>query len=189
MRPQGVPRPFGISYFHIAYRLYVRALTEAGEVIDGLYFVRSDADSLLVSEAGNLASDFRFHGARIKQSVDSNRLLFEARSLSDDEGDARLSVDLTDEPRLSPDSCFASMNEAKQFLKYRPLGLSVAGNFLKVAEVFRDESRWTESPVAVREARWMLFERLGQKCVSLELATRVSPIDYRWRLGRREPLG
>ena len=52
----GLPAAFGISYHHVAYRLYVRARTADGRSLDGIYFVRSDADSRSVmSEA--LASD------------------------------------------------------------------------------------------------------------------------------------
>ncbi len=184
MRPAGVWSLLGISYYHVAYRLLVRA----GDSREGLYFVRSDADSLLISEAGNLASDFRFHPARVSQSEDSSGLTFEVSESMDGAGDARLRIDLESEPRLSRDSCFASLDEARRFLKYRPLGLSVDGRSLKIAEVFRDEAEWRETPVSIAEAHWEFFDRLAQDEMVLELATRVSPIDYRWRLGRRELL-
>lgn len=185
MRPIGAPHLFGMSYYHVAYRLYVRAACAGGEVIEGLYFVRSDADNFLVSELGNLASDFRFHTAAIKHFEDAGRLIFEVRNSGTD---ARLCVNVEEEPGIARDSCFASMKEAAQFLKYRPLGLSCEDGWLRVAEVFRDESKWKETPVSIEEARWSLFDRLAQNETALELATRVAPIDYRWRLGRRERL-
>lgn len=190
MRPAGMPRVFGLSYYHVAYRLLVRARTADGQTIDGLYFVRSDADSLLVSKFGNLASDFRFHAATVEWKNQANNLIFEVRDSENGIGDAQLRIDLDAEPRLADGSCFASFDEARAFLKYRPLGLACESNGerLKFAEVFRDESKWDEKAISVAEARWNFFDHLKQNEVQLELATRVAPIDYRWRLGRSEQL-
>ena len=52
-----------------------------------------------------------------------------------------------------------------------------------LAEVFRNESEWHESPLTVRAARFQFLERFGPH--QLELATQVAPLDYRWRLGNR----
>lgn len=188
MRPAGAPRLFGMSYYHVAYRLYVRAECAGGDVIEGLYFVRSDADNFLVSELGNLASDFRFHTAAINHFEDAGRLIFEVRNSGEGAGEVSLRVAVDREPEFTKDSCFDSMKEAAQFLKYRPLGLSCEDGWLRVAEVFRDESEWKETAVSIEEARWSLFDTLAQNEIALELATRVAPIDYRWRLGRRERL-
>ncbi|HEY7543413.1 MAG TPA: DUF2071 domain-containing protein [Blastocatellia bacterium] len=185
MRPAGAPRLAGMSYYHVAYRLYVRARVASGEIIEGLHFVRSDADNFLVSELGNLASDFRFHTATVNHIEDAGRVIFEVRNSG---ADARLCVNCEREPGLARNSCFVSMKEAAQFLKYRPLGLSCRNGWLRVAEVFRDESQWRETAVSIEEARWSFFDAMAQGETALELATRVAPIDYRWRLGRRERL-
>ena len=55
MRPSFVPRVFGSSYTQVVYRAIVRS--PAGE--RGVFFIRSDADSFLMSLAGNLFSNFR----------------------------------------------------------------------------------------------------------------------------------
>lgn len=191
LRPAGLPGALGISYHHIAYRLLVRAKTSDGRTIDGLFFVRSDSDSLLVSKAGNLASDFRFHAATIERKYQADNLIFVARDSEQGIADAHLRVDLSREPRAAMDSCFDSLDEARAFLKYRPLGLTCdsKGRTLKLAEVFRNESKWDEKAVSVVESGWKFFDHLKQDDVQLELATRVAPIDYRWRLGRSEQIG
>jgi uncharacterized protein YqjF (DUF2071 family) len=186
MRPTGTPRFAGMSYYHVAYRLYVRAEIAGGEMIDGLYFVRSDADSFLISEIGNLASDFKFHPAKIRHIEEADRLIFEVRD--SDQGAARLRAALDQKPERAKDSCFASAEEAARFLKYRPMGLSCRDGWLRVAQVFRDESRWKEAAVSIEQSRWSFFDTLSQKEIALEMATRVAPIDYRWQLGRRERL-
>ena len=184
MRPTFCPRWMGSSYLHVAYRLYVRAHAQA-EVLDGLYFVRSDADNLPVCLLGNCATDFRFHKAVIRLSVDDERVSLSASGTQDGAGDAELRACLG-EPTLARDSCFETYALARQFLKYRPIALSPdrRGRRIKVAEVFRDESAWRESPLSVSDARWGFFARFGQHDAHLELATRVEPLDYRWQLGR-----
>lgn len=187
MRPEGLPRIFGISYNQIAYRLYVRAVAADEQVIGGLYFIRSDADNRLISQFGNLMTDFKFNPADISLKAADDLLELDVRNSPDRIGDARLRLDLKRESGLAPDSCFDSMEEAKEFLKYRPLGLScdAGAQWLKLAEVIRDEAQWDEKPVGVSVAQWNFFEHIGQKEVHLELATRVAPIDYQWRLGGR----
>jgi hypothetical protein len=56
MRPRGVPGFLGMSYWHVAYRLYARFGAE-----EGLYFVRSDCDSGFMATMGNVMTDFNFH--------------------------------------------------------------------------------------------------------------------------------
>ena len=190
MRPAGLPSLFGVSYHHVAYRLYVRAGTAGGEILEGLYFVRSDADNFLMSKAGNLASDFRFHTAKIALTAVENLFTLDVQNSFSGAGDAHFSARLSERSSLKEGSCFSTFDEAARFLKYRPLGLScdADGRLLKVAEVFRDESRWDERPLSVTDARWSFFDHADQRDVHLEMATRVAPIAYRWRLGRRERL-
>src|SRR5438270_12511526 len=66
MRPKGFPAFAGFSYWHIAYRLYVRIYPRTGPPIEGIYFPRSDCNSRLMSLMGNLLTDYRFHTARIE---------------------------------------------------------------------------------------------------------------------------
>lgn len=188
MRPSGVPPWLGMCYLHVAYRLYVHAPLDDGSTVDGLYFVRSDADRWPVSVAGNLFTEFRFHRADIELTTSPDRFGLSVRN--SDVADASLRTVAFDRHELRGDSIFASVDDAMRVLKYRPLALSsdADGKQLKLAEVFRDESRWRESPVRVIDARWGFLQHLRQSEAHLELATGVDPIDYRWRLGRRLPL-
>src|SRR5207253_2962961 len=66
MCPAPLPAEIGLGYWHVAYRLHARVRLESGEVVEGLYFVRSDCDRALVTFAGTLLTGFRFHTARIQ---------------------------------------------------------------------------------------------------------------------------
>lgn len=217
MRPAGVPSCFGVTYRHVAYRLYVKATPAIGEPLRGLYFVRSDADSRLVGRFGNALTDFRFHPANVELAARNGVLTLAVQgrhsapgagadgipegvrppALVGDAADALVRVETTEAAAaeaahfVSPGSPFRTAADAAQFLTYCPLGLStdLDGKWLKLAEVVRDASAWRENPVRVAEAHFRFFERMGQADVHLERATRLAaPIEYRWRLGRRLPV-
>eukprot|EP00808_Paulinella_micropora_P020533 g36040.t1 len=57
MRPSFIPRAFGSSFTQVVHRAIVRAPN--GE--RGVYFVRSDANDILMSAAGNVFSNFHFN--------------------------------------------------------------------------------------------------------------------------------
>lgn len=181
MRPNGLPAWCGMSYNHVAYRLYVRARGTSVPV-EGLFFVRSDADNALISSTGNLLSDFRFHLSQIAFGATTDEVNLKVHS---PEAPAELYAHpVADENAVSFESpCFRSRAEAAYFLKYRPIGLAPSARGLRLAEVFRNESEWCESPLTVRSARFQFLEQFGAH--QLELATQVAPLDYRWRLGNR----
>lgn len=173
MRPRFAPRFMGMGYWHVAYRLYARF---AGE--EGLYFVRSDCDSALMSWMGNLMTDFNFHTAGVTVREEPGRV-----SLRIDSPDAPGSaeIDRVGPPSLAPGSPFGSLAEASAFLKYKPLGLSVGtdGRVNRV-RIVRDESAWRGRAVAVADQRWAFF---GGREAHPELCTEVDPIEYRWNRG------
>ena len=173
MRPRWAPRFLGMGYWHVAYRLYARF---AGR--EGLYFVRSDCDSAVMSWMGNVMTDFNFHTAGVRVEEDPAR----AR-IAIDSPDARAAaeVDRLAAPALAAGSPFESIEEASAFLKYKPLGLSVGKDgAVNVVRIVRDESAWRGRAVAVASQRWSFFE--GKSAVP-ELCTEVEPIEYRWNRG------
>jgi hypothetical protein len=191
MRARFTPLALGVTYWHIAYRIQVRATLADDRPIEGLYFLRSDIDRPLFGVIGNRLTDFHFHAARVRFSNDDEaawRLRVEPMA-----GDAlaSLTVRRAASNSLAPGSPFASLEERERVLKYAPFGLSVSnsGQCLRVAEVIRDEALWREETVEVEAADWSYPRSLGLRDLRLERATRVAPIDYRWRIGRTERLG
>ena len=198
LRPAGTPACLGVSYHHVAYRLHVKARAATGETLRGLYFVRSDADSNRVVRFGNLLTHFRLHPADVELSLaarDGGGVLTLAVSGRHDDAanDALVRVATgagaagSASTAAAPGSPFASAAEADEFLKYAPLALApdLDGRYFELAEVVRDETKWRERPVRVIEAHFSFLRRLGQDELHVERASRVGPIDYGWRLGRR----
>jgi uncharacterized protein YqjF (DUF2071 family) len=190
MRPAHAPRLLGATYWHVAYRLQVRARLADGRAIEGLYFLRSDVDRRLFGAMGNVFTDFRFWTSRVQVEASSEGLDLRIDRTHGAPADARLSIRRAQRDGLVAGSCFASIAERDAKLRYMPFGLSVAsdGRRLCVAEVHRDESAWREEPVEVVTSDWPYARHLGFDAPRLERAIRVATIDYRWRLGRRETL-
>ncbi|MEO1235846.1 MAG: DUF2071 domain-containing protein [Planctomycetota bacterium] len=190
--PGGIdaPEALGVNYHHVAYRLLVQAMTNRADVRRGLYFLRSDADARVLGTVGNWTTDFRFHAADIALDAAEGRYALDVKA-ADGRADAVLRLG-SGAVALPPGSCFPTPTDAQEFLKYQPYALAVTGDAgcrrLRIAEVRRDESAWRETPVAVERAELSYFASIGQDGVELELATRVEPMDYVWKLGRTEPL-
>ena len=178
----------GLSYHHIAYRLYVSARLADGSKVDGLYFVRSDSDDTIITLLGNKLTDFRFNRAEVELLTTPSMVSLDVKNSWDSVGNARVTALRQPIPETPRGSAFGTASEAALFLKYRPLGLSVRDNRVYLAEVLRDEARWSEEQLWVPEAQFEFLDRLGQKDRQLEMATRVAPIEYRWRLGRNMAL-
>src|SRR5258708_38627486 len=70
MRARFTPRALGVTYWHIAYRIQVRATLADDRPIEGLYFLRSHIDRPLFGVIANKLTDFHFHAARVRFSKD-----------------------------------------------------------------------------------------------------------------------
>jgi hypothetical protein len=193
MRPEGMPKFLGITYYHVAYRLLVKARLAGGKELRGLFFARSDASSSLIALGGAL-TDFRFQANAVdlqeRRGEFIARVAAKREAIRPSSGYARLRCRRKVLFELEPDSCFDTIENARQALKYTPRGLAVSrdGRRLRVAEVERDETRWMEWPLAVEQQEFLWLRGQGQTDLKLELATIVEPLDYQWRLGRTERL-
>jgi hypothetical protein len=61
MRPGIVPEFLGTNYYQIVYRAVVQLCRPDGQVLPGVFFLRSDSNDPIMSYFGNRLSEFRFH--------------------------------------------------------------------------------------------------------------------------------
>ncbi|HEX8311890.1 MAG TPA: DUF2071 domain-containing protein, partial [Chthoniobacteraceae bacterium] len=178
MRPTGLPAALGIGYWHVAYRLLVRAKLASGGEITGLYFVRSDADQPFVAAVGNLLTDFHFHAAQIRVDEQQDRMRCEVKARG---ANASFELSRTPPVELVSDSPFASVEEAAAILKYTPVALSPHGpGAVNVVRVARDEQAWRTRLLSIEAAESDFLASFGPVP---ELAFEVDPLDYRWGRG------
>ncbi|MGV3532539.1 MAG: DUF2071 domain-containing protein [Chthoniobacteraceae bacterium] len=178
LRPAPLPGWCGLSYWHVGYRIYVRApLAEGGE-IEGLYFVRSDCDRRIVAWPGNVITDFRFRVGEIRVTQISPRTIGEVRV---EGANVNFELDHQGTPSLNAGSPFATVHDAEAALKYPPASIGTAGlNHLNVVRIAREENAWRSSAIA---APRLDFEFFANEPVAPELCFEVDPIDYQWNRG------
>ncbi len=179
MRPAPLPAMIGLGYWHVAYRIHVRAEKESGEGIEGLYFVRSDCDRHLVAVAGNWLTDFNFHVAGVSVTAAPAGV---TGTIVSPTAAATFAIDYHTAAQRAAGSPFASLDAAAKALEYKPAALSAGGDgAVNVVAVRRDSSAWRWRPVAVVAARWQFLE--GREA-ALELCYEVEPVDYLWERRR-----
>ncbi len=190
LRPLGVPDLFGLTYWHIAHRLHVRAKARSGRRWEGLFFLRSDIDRGILTTPGNWLTDFCFH--RVEMRIEESPGLFRLEIGDKDDGLAsgRIEINRDGKTREAAPPPFDSLEERERILRYAPLGLAPdpSGSVLRIAKVDRDERRWRESLVKVMHCELRYLEDRLQGEGRLVRATEVAPIDYVWTLGQRERL-
>ncbi len=174
MRPAGLPAFLGLRYWHVAYRIYAKV---GG--VEGLYFLRSDANNSAMVVLGNLLTDFQFHKAGVEVEVSQSRLALLVRS-TEAPGAVRLDYSLA--TTLAEGSPFSGLEEAKEFLKYKPAGLSVHSGCVDVLRITRDEAAWRSKLVHVVDQEFAFLEPFG---AVLEVCYEVEPIKYRWNRAER----
>jgi len=179
MRPKGFPKWTGVSYWHVAYRLYVNFAPPGEAPIEGLYFVRSDCSSPLMAVMGNIMTDFRFHSARIRVNTDKDNV---AVNIDAPGGKGSAWLRRKEAPALPAYSAFDNLEEAAAFLKYKPYGISVdKRGSANVVSITRDEAAWHSRLVPVDNQEWAFFENLP---IRPEICYEVDPIDYQWNRGK-----
>ena len=179
MRPTPLPAVFGRGYWHVAYRLHVRAKMHSGAAIEGLFFVRSDCDRRLMAVAGNWLTDFNFHVAEIGVAAHAAGV---AGKIVSPDAAAAFEIDHCITPQLATGSPFGSLEAAAKALEYRPAALSPAGNnAVDVVAVTRDAAAWRWKTVTVADARWQFLD--GREA-TLEFCYEVEPVDYVWERRR-----
>jgi uncharacterized protein YqjF (DUF2071 family) len=183
MRPTPLPAAMGLAYQHVAYRVYVRAHTADGSVVEGLHFCRSDCDRHIVTVLGNCLSDFHFHAGRI--AITENGETVHGR-IDVPGGNAEFRMHDRTPASLTRGSPFPNLDQAATFLKYKPFGLSVTPDGgLNVVRVIRDEEAWRSRLMTVEKARWEFFDGLP---MDFEICFSVEPIDYQWCRGESRRL-
>jgi len=179
MRPAGLPWFVGVSYWHVAYRLHVRFCPNSKQPIEGLYFLRSDADSGIMVGLGNLLTSFRFHRCSVDVDSLEDHLDINVQS---DEAPLIARIDYLSSPCLAEGSPFKDLTEAGEFLKYKPAGISVHGGVVEVLRITRDETAWRSRLVKVDRAEIAFIKPFN---ATLEVCYEVEPIHYRWNMAER----
>ena len=178
MRPSFLPPSLGLDFLLGGYRIFVRVAGR--QSLRGLYILRSDTDSRVLTFIGNVLTSYRYRTVDASCRCENGILEVEVRP------GVRISADLTRRPApLPPGSPFASLTEARRFagpLPYTFHHEPETGLLLSVRGI---RSGWSPEPVAVdvNELAFFTAERFGTE-PTLANAFYVGDIDYRWERGK-----
>ncbi len=183
MRPVGVPAPLGVSYNQVVYRAVVQCGPHRG-----VHFLRSDADSTLMTGLGNLMSFFRFHRADI--SIAAGRDAIEVAVTSPDgSGDLAVRAELSAATaRLPVGSVLPGLAGAKRTL-VELFTAYTADSGGRVAAVDIDRNDWNIAVVPSNGSfRFMSAGPVfGPGDAELDSIFVVDDLRYRWHRLRHLP--
>jgi uncharacterized protein YqjF (DUF2071 family) len=172
MRPAFAPRIFAASFNQVVYRAAVRCNGEPG-----VYFLRTDADDLLYSWAGDLLTFFHFHHRPI--SISGRwRVAVHAE-------DAALDFALDHDAKEFESAAFHSLEAARPFLVERFHAFAPHPRSGRLGRVSVERGTWNLAPVRVVRWRadWMESNLPGAE---LDNALYAPDIAYLW--SRRKPI-
>ena len=184
LRPQGLPRGLGQSFFLLGYRAFVRCPAPGGKRRRGLYILRSETDQRRMTLLGNVFTHYRYHTVDIAaHQTPAGALRVESRRaglrVAVAAPEAGVPVPL---PAGSP---FATWAEARRFAGPLPFTFSVEKG--RVLVVQGERQHWEPQPVAVEDYRVDFLAGLPFSCLTLANAFLVRDIPYAWQKGRFEP--
>lgn len=182
LRPAGLPAWLGRDFFLVGYRVFVRYTTVAGKRLRGLYILKSETDSPLMTLAGNCFTHYRYTTIDVdwQSAADGQRLASRRADLRIRTGPPAPEV------ALPPGSPFATWAEARRFAGPLPFTFTYDAPSRTVLLVEGVREYWQPQPVAVAEQHVGFLQTLGFSAVQLASAFLVENIPYHWRKGRTE---
>jgi hypothetical protein len=180
LRPAGWPRALGRDFFLAGYRVFARLRDRPS--IRGLRILRSDADSRLMTWAGNIFTRYGYELCRMRASRHDHALTVWV------EGPAALRVEADLRPADLPPagSPFHDLEEARRFAGPLPNTFGWEPETRSLVIVGSTRTSWLPSPVTVDVKQLAFLDRFSAFNPRLANAFYVENVDYRWKRGVRE---
>jgi hypothetical protein len=190
LRPKGLPRWLGRSFFLSGYRVFTRLARPGKQPLRGLRILRSDTDRWSMVRLGNVFTGYNYKLASVAVDADAARVAIRIQT-ERREADLDVVADLVSRPAPLPDgSPFRSLADARRFAGPLPYTFHfdpVAGKMVVVRGLRR---AWDPQPVRVevREASWLEQPVLRDAGVRLANAFYLEAVPYAWKPGTLEAI-
>jgi uncharacterized protein YqjF (DUF2071 family) len=185
MRPVGVPHALGITYNQIVYRAVVRCGDERG-----VHFLRSDADSRVMTAFGNLMSFFKFNRSDIRFAAHDGVLDLDVVTRSPVGAGINATYTIGAPRSEMPDgSAFTTLAEAQSWLVelYAAFHYTTGNDWIDIVRIKR--GAWDVQVVDDERARYDFMEAgrpfSGARLDSVFL---VGDVPYHWYRLEKRPL-
>ena len=180
LRPAGWPRALGRDFFLSGYRVFARLRDKPS--VRGLRILRSDADSRVMTWAGNVFTRYGYELCRTRVTRFGHVLSVEV------EGGAPLHIQADLRPAEQPPlgSPFKDLNEARRFAGPLPNTFGWEPETRSLVIVGSARAGWEPVPVAVEVRKLEFLNRFNEFKPCFANAFYVENVDYRWKRGVTE---
>jgi uncharacterized protein YqjF (DUF2071 family) len=182
MRPAVLAPVLGITYSQVVYRAVVVCGQERG-----VYFIRSDADNVLMVLAGNALTFFRFHRADATWSFAPGVIRFSLRPKTGKGAGIEAEYDLAEaNDRMPASSHFATLDDAQCFLTELYIAFGAKRREGKVDAVRIQRNEWRSVVVRDRVGSYEAMNSgvlFGPGQAELDSIFYVERLDYHWHRG------
>lgn len=183
LRPAGLPRFLGNSFFLIGYRIFVRFTTKAGKRLRGLYILKSETDRKKMELLGNLFTHYRYTTTDITRAQHDGKTLVTSHKSNFSVELAAVSLPVP----LPASSPFATWQQARRFAGPLPFTFTWLASTNTMLLIEGQRENWVPEPLAVLNYQFQFLDAFRDQGIVLASAFTVRNIPYHWKKGRLEP--
>lgn len=179
LRPKGFPRFLGRDFVLIGYRIFTRYTNEAGKRLRGLYIIRSETNSKLMSFFGNIFTHYNYQHTDI--SIESPG---STRTYHSNKSDFHFTIEPEPPSNALPgESPFDHWEDARRFSGPLPFTFTYDSDKHRVLIIEGVRQHWKPRPVSVLdyEFGWLRSQNLGH--ARLASAFEIRDVPYYWKKG------
>lgn len=179
LRPKGFPAFLGSDFFLIGYRIFVKYVNNKGKRLRGLYIIKSETDSEMMSFFGNIFTHYNYTTTDILQSFNDN-----IKTIQSLKSNFKLNIETNMEdiplPKNSP---FPDWKTARRFAGPLPFTFTVNEKEKSILIIEGVRSNWTPRPIQVVDYDFEFLYQLKLENYNLANAFEISNIPYYWKKG------
>jgi Uncharacterized conserved protein (COG2071) len=174
LRPQGLPRPLGMDFFLVGYRVFVRFHSAAGSRYRGLQILGSETDRWTMAIGGRMLTRYRYRKVEATIARDEGSL-----SVATSAG---LDVSAHSDAVLPAGSPFTDWEQARRFAGPMPFTFAPADGGRAIVRVEGTRAHWIPQPMTIDRAVVPFLTRLVPDAIPAA-AFLVTDVDYAWKRG------
>lgn len=182
LRPKGMPKFLGNSFFLVGYRIFVKYTTSYGKRLRGLYILKSETNKKRMQFLGNIFTHYNYTTTDIQCSERDS-----VRTISSNTSNFHIDIDLkTEAPSLPSDSPFSEWKEARRYAGPLPFTFTYDTADKSVLIIEGVRSNWKPQPIQVTDYKFDFLDGLQLKNVILANAFEITDVPYYWKKGKKD---
>lgn len=180
LRPTGLPKILGRSFFLIGYRIFVRYKTSSGRTLRGLYILKSETNKKIMEVLGDVFSRYNYKTIDITQNQEDNLV-----SIYSNKSNFKVSYSKCKEESaaLPEGSIFLNWKDARKFVGPMPFTFEVDAKKRTVLILEGKRNTWIANPIHVESEHFAFLNKLHLNSLQLANAFEICDVSYSWKKG------